>query len=223
MRNAEGYQPSCVIAGAGRRLGLALAKRFAREGFVAYMLLRHPERIGALRADERARRQSIVAMQCDVGDPESVVAALQEIHERQGGCDVLIYNAFAPSSGRATDLNPETMLSDFRVNVAGALSFVRLTIAEMRETGGALLFSGCGLGQTPDADRASLSVGKAALRAFVECLADDVEREGVRVGMVTINGTMPTKAKELRVIANLYWDLFALGELSQKRELLYGT
>ncbi|MGZ3522225.1 MAG: hypothetical protein ACXVAG_14735 [Vulcanimicrobiaceae bacterium] len=44
----------------------------------------------------------------------------------------------------------------------------------------------------------SLSVSKAALRALVDCVADDIEHDGIRVGMVTIDGTMPTHEFELK-------------------------
>jgi NAD(P)-dependent dehydrogenase (short-subunit alcohol dehydrogenase family) len=217
----ESYEPTCVIAGAGPRLGLAIAERYASEGFAAYMLLRRPARIASRVSKLCADRMHVVPMECDVGSARSVASVLREIRSRQGGCDVLVYNAFAPSSGRASILEPATLQADFRVNVSAALSFVRLTVAEMRTRGGAMLFSGCGLARTPAADQTSLSVGKAALRAFVECLADDVEKAGVHVGMVTVNGSMPTSVMELRAIADLYWASFAFGGPRHGLELVY--
>jgi len=82
-------------------------------------------------------------------------------------------------------------------------------------------FSGCGLAQKPAKEQTSLSVGKAALRALVDCVADETEHDGIRVGMVTIDGTMPTHELELKRIAELYWQLFTMSERSRKRELLF--
>jgi NAD(P)-dependent dehydrogenase (short-subunit alcohol dehydrogenase family) len=221
LQNGELREPTCVIAGAGPRLGLAIAERYAREGFAAYLLSRHPARVAFGVSKLRAGLLHVVSMTCDVERTESVEAVLREIRGRQGGCDVLIYNASAPSSGRASMLDPETLLADFRVNVTAALSFVRLMVDELRERRGAMLFSGCGLARSPSAELSSLSVGKAALRAFVECLAEDMQSDGIRVGMVTINGKMPTRLTELRAIADLYWASLALDGRQGGFELIY--
>jgi NAD(P)-dependent dehydrogenase (short-subunit alcohol dehydrogenase family) len=93
----------------------------------------------------------------------------------------------------------------------------------MRTTKGAILFSGCGLAQAPSADRTALSVSKAALRAFVDCLAEEVEPLGIRVGIVTINGTIPDDRAVLAEIAELYWQLFVLGSRDCKRELHFNV
>jgi NAD(P)-dependent dehydrogenase (short-subunit alcohol dehydrogenase family) len=202
-------------------LGLAVAERYAREGFAAYMLSRNPTRLASHFSKLRGGSLQVEAMICDVGTPGSAEAALREIRSRQGGCDVLVYNAFVPSAGRASLLDPEVLQADIRVNVTAALLFVRLTVQEMREHGGAMLFSGCGLAQNPVAQLTSLSVGKAALRAFVECLAEDVEPDGIRVGMVTVNGPMPTRTAELRAIADLYWASFAFDRGQCGLEMIY--
>jgi hypothetical protein len=128
LRNGALREPTCVIAGAGPRLGLAIAERYASEGFAAYLLSRHPARVAFGVSKLRADLLHVVSMACDVERTESVEAALREIRSRQGGCDVLIYNASAPSSGRASMLDPETLLADFRVNVTAALSFVRSSV-----------------------------------------------------------------------------------------------
>jgi NAD(P)-dependent dehydrogenase (short-subunit alcohol dehydrogenase family) len=220
-RNA-GYQPTCVVAGAGPGLGLAIAERYASEGFLAYVLLRRPERLVSGIAALRERGLDIVSLACDVASVASVEGALRRIRRHSGRCDVLIYNAFAAASGHASALKPETIVSEFRTNVAGALAFVNATVDEMRSrSNGAIFFSGCGLAQKPSKEFTSLSVGKAALRALVDCVADETERDGIRVGMVTIDGTMPTHELELKRIAELYWELFTMSERSRKRELLF--
>ncbi len=218
---APGYQPTCVIAGAGAGLGLAIAERYAREGFAAYPLSRRPERLIARISVLSASELRIVPLECDVSSTTSIKAALRSIRQKAGGCDVLIYNAYAASAGRASALEPETILSEFRVNVAGALSFVKLTVDEMRARGGTILFSGCGLARSPASERTSLSVSKEALRALVDCLADEVERDGVRVGMVTIDGAMPTLTGQLEQVAELYWQYFASSACHRKRELRF--
>lgn len=196
FRADGGYQPTCVVAGAGPGLGLAIAERYASEVFLSYVLLRRPLRVAPMVQALRTHGLDVVSMTYDVSSVPSVQRALRAIKRHSGRCDVLIYNAYAPSFGRGS----------FRANVAGALAFVNGTVQEMRErNNGALLFSGCGV----------------ALRALVHCVADDVEAHGIRVGMVTIDGIMPTQAHELRQIAELYWEFFATDACGGNREVRF--
>ena len=159
-------RPTCIIVGAGPRLGLAIAERYAREGFSSYMLLRNPQRLERQIAWARARNLSVIPVVCDVSSSKSVQRTVDYIKESTPSCDVLIYNAFAPSAGPVSQLDTEGLLSEFHVNVAGALSFVKLFSDDMRtRSSGTIVFSGCGLAHAPSAAWSSLSVTKAALRA----------------------------------------------------------
>ncbi len=216
---------TCVIAGGGPGLGLAVAERYAREGFTAYVLLRNPERLASRIVALQAQNLQIVAVQCDVGSSQSVTDALRSVGAASGGrYDVLVYNAFAGTSVRASNIRPETVLSEFGINVAGALAFVNVMVSTMRaKRAGAMIFSGCGLAQEPSPQAASLSIGKAALRALVDCLAKDLNRDGIRVGMVTVIGMMPRHTAELAKIAELYWQLFAMSDRQYKQEVQFWT
>jgi NAD(P)-dependent dehydrogenase (short-subunit alcohol dehydrogenase family) len=217
-------RPTCIIVGAGPRLGLAIAERYAREGFSAYMLLRNPQRLERQIAWARARNLSVIPLVCDVSCSTSVKRTVDYIKERTPNCDVLIYNAFAPSAGPVSSLDAECLLSEFRVNVAGALSFVKLFSDDMRtRSSGTILFSGCGLAYAPSAAWSSLSVSKAALRALVDCVAEEAQADGVRVGMVTINGMIPSSAAALKMIADLYWQLFVRSDQDHQRELWFNN
>lgn len=120
----EGYTPTCVVAGAGPGLGLAIAERYACEGFLSFILSRRPQRLVAAIARLRARGLALIPLTCDVSSVPSVEEALRKIKEKAGRCDVLIYNG---------------------TNVAGALAFISGTVGEMRNRkNGAMLFSGCG-------------------------------------------------------------------------------
>ena len=215
-----GFKPICVIAGAGPGLGAAIAERYSSEGFISYMLSRRPKRVAGAVAPLLARGLSVVPLKCDVRSAASVGNAIDFIGRTGGGCDVVVFNAFVDSAKRAMSLGSEQLLSDFRVNVASALSLVRLAVRHMRLKGtGTILFSGCGLAHAPSARKTSLSVSKAGLRALVDCLAEELEPRGVRVGMVTIEGAVPVGAARLASIADLYWHLFVDGRNVSKREV----
>jgi meso-butanediol dehydrogenase / (S,S)-butanediol dehydrogenase / diacetyl reductase len=217
----NGYQPACVIAGAGADLGLAIAERYADQGFRAYVLLPRPTRLGKSLARIRDRGLEIASISCDVSKAASVEEALRRVHELAGRCDVVIYHALAPGHDRTSSLQPKTAIAEFVTGVAGALAFVNATVDEMRSrSNGAMLFSIC-LCKSRDSAARHPSIVEAALRALVASMAGDVEPDGIRVGMLTIEGAMPTRPFELRQLAELYWQLFATSESARNRELLF--
>jgi len=211
----NGYQPACVIAGAGADLGLAIAERYADHGFRAFVLLPRPSQLGKSLAPMRNRGLEIASMSCDVSKPASVEKALRRVHDLAGRCDVVIYNALAPPHDRTSSLLPKTAIAEFRTGVAGALAFVNATVAEMRSRcNGALLFSICLCKRQGSAPQYP-GIVEAALRALVASMACDVEADGIRVGMLTIDGEMPTRPFELRQLAESYWQLFTTSESSR--------
>ena len=79
-----------AITGAGDGLGRALARRLAGDGDTIILLGRTKSKIDAVAAE---LGEPHFAVQCDVGDPESVRAAFAEVAKRHAKIDVLINNA----------------------------------------------------------------------------------------------------------------------------------
>lgn len=209
----QGRQPACVIAGAGPQLGLAIATRFAAEGFSAYALSRSPDRLRARIASLQASGLEIQPFYCDVTDPESVDIVLHRVGQRHGHCDVLIYNAFAASAKSALELDADALIDDLRVNVAGALTFVRKTIVGMQAAaGGTILFTGCSESTVVSSNSPSSAIGKACLHALASYLVRELKPVGIRVGVVSVGPAIRTKSNYVRLAAQRYWDMFVTGE-----------
>lgn len=220
----DGSIPTCVIAGAGVGLGVAVAERYAREGFAVYTLSRSPDLLADPVSRLRSRGLNVAAIECLIGDAESVECAMRKVEGDSGSCDVLVYNAFVEEARPATTRARQRILDDLALNVAGVLSFVNLVIEAMRANGrGALVFSAYGSAEYTGAGSTFLSVGRAAVLALVDRLAEELERVGIRVGMVTIDGALPSSKAELDSLAQLYWDLFFVADCEYERERRFRT
>jgi NADP-dependent 3-hydroxy acid dehydrogenase YdfG len=79
-----------VITGASSGIGEATARALAAGGYRVALLARRAERIHAL-ADELGG--GAIAVEADVTDRDSLVAAAQRVEDELGGADVLINNA----------------------------------------------------------------------------------------------------------------------------------
>jgi hypothetical protein len=127
----------------------------------------------------------VVALECEIGESDDVDREVRVIEADSGTCDVLVYNALV-EDGHGVD-----------VDVESASASVNPIVKAMQvKGGGAVLFS------TYECPEASV------LRAFARGLAGEAEAFGMRVGIVTIEGALPTSRKKLTSIADLYWKLF---------------
>ena len=79
-----------VITGASSGIGEAIARVLVAEGYRVALLGRRIERIAAL-ADELGN--GTIAIQADVTDRNSIVAAAKRVQQELGGADILINNA----------------------------------------------------------------------------------------------------------------------------------
>jgi short-subunit dehydrogenase len=182
-------QPVCAIAGMGRGVSLAIARRFGGEGFRIAMLARRAEKLAEFERELGGTGISARGYAVDLGVEAQVRGAFQRIEGELGRPRVLVYNASSGHAGRPTSLSERSLVADFRVNAVAPLWCVQEVLDGMMEAGrGTILFTGGGLALAPQADVASLSIGKAAIRSLTFSLAAELEPAGIHVATVTICG-----------------------------------
>ena len=199
--------PLAVILGVGPLLGLSIAQRFAREGFRTVLVGLD----GAFLAAQTALLPGSQGIVCDLGEPGVVAPLFQQIRAEQGDAQVLLYNASSGTRGPASGLDPEALSRDLRVNALAPLEAAREVLPAMRRAGqGTLLFTGGGLALKPQAEMASGSMGKAALRQLALCLAEELAPEGLNVATVTVAGYIQRNAPfNPGRIAECFWELYS--------------
>lgn len=197
--------PLAVILGVGPLIGLAVTQRFARESFRTVLVGLD----AAFLEEQTARLPGSHGMVCDLGERDAVIPLFRQVRAEHGDAQVLIYHASAGARGAASSLEPEQLHRDLRVNAIAPLAAVREVLPAMREAGqGTLLFTGGGLALNPQADMASASMGKAALRQLALCLAAELAPEGIHAATVTVAGFVQRDTLfNPDVIADCYWDL----------------
>ena len=180
----------CLIIGAGPGIGQAVAYAFAHEGYDIGMIARNPDKLAnACILIAKKTGRVVRAYAGDSADESSLKAAIGRVRRGLGEIEVLVYNAAAAALGKPTTLEQEQLVSEFRVNVGGALVAVREVAKAMKKAGrGSILFTGGASAYEPVAEYASLSLGKSALRSLTYTLAQELGRDGIHVAMVTVHG-----------------------------------
>lgn len=82
-----------IVTGGGTGIGRATARELARTGAGVAICGRRPGPLEAVRSELEAAGRDVLAMPCDVREPDQVEGFLDAIGERFGSVDVLVNNA----------------------------------------------------------------------------------------------------------------------------------
>jgi 3-oxoacyl-[acyl-carrier protein] reductase len=175
-----------LITGAGRGLGAAVARAFAREG--ARVVINYRNSKEAAEALAASLGAGAVAMQADVTDKDAVAALVAAT----GPITTVVHNALADYSfngdARATveRLSPEEMIAQHNTAVLGALNVVQATVPGMEAAGfGRIMTVGTNLVQNPVVPYHDYTSAKAALLGLTRTFAAELGPKGITVNMVS--------------------------------------
>ncbi|MFF4502807.1 SDR family NAD(P)-dependent oxidoreductase [Streptomyces sp. NPDC001401] len=210
-----------VIIGAGPGIGLAVARRFAREGLPVALVARSKETVESAAETVRSLGVPALPLTADSGDEAALRAALDTAAEEFGVPDVLVYNAAVIRPDSVGELSLRDHLDTYAVNVLGALTAAAHTAPAMAARGsGTFLVTG-GMPE-PKPAYVSLSLGKAGLRSLVSLLDLEYGPSGVHVATITVTGPVsPGTDWDPEDIADHYWRLHTQPRARWEREVLH--
>jgi len=211
---------TAVIAGVGPGLGASLANRFAAEGCQLGLFARS-EYAEDLAAEIREGTPGdAVGVRADIADRDAVREGFAAVREAFGPVDVLVNHASdAPWAG--VDIDPADFERSLQVGPVGSLNCTQAALADMRERGGTVLFTGATSAVRGREGALGFSAAKFALRGMAQSLARELGPEGIRVAHVVIDGQIATPAARQRRdeadlldpddLADTYWQLLEGG------------
>jgi NADP-dependent 3-hydroxy acid dehydrogenase YdfG len=200
---------SLVIVGAGPNLGLAVARRFGREGFSVGLISRTQPTLDDLVAQLEAERITAAGAAADIRDAQALAEAIEGLARRLGAVEVLEYSPLPAREFMKPIL--ETTVEDVRgpleFSVLGAVAATRTVLGPMREAGrGTLLFTTGGAAINPYPLRAGVGISFAGEVAYARMLHDELAEQGIHVAHTAIGGQIaPGGDHEPAEIADLLW------------------
>jgi len=199
---------TAVIVGVGPGLGAALVRAFANAGHPVAMLDRDKSRLDADAAELASAGRDVRGYVTDAADPSNLRAALHSAITELGAPDVLVYHVGAVRKDSAIGGDDQDWADGTAVRVLGARIAANVVLPELRNGRGSLLFTGGGFALHPVKEYASLSVGKAALRSYVQVLHDQLAGTDVHATIVTITKGIGSEPRfDPAALARTYLDL----------------
>jgi 3-oxoacyl-[acyl-carrier protein] reductase len=171
----------CVVTGASRGIGRAVAGRLHGEGATVVGFGRDREAGEAWENTfERAR-----FLRVDVAHREEVDAAIRRIGEELGGIDHLVCNAGINRDGLALRMPPEAWQRVLDVNLNGTYYCIRASLRLlMRSPAGSVVAVSSVVGETGNVGQSNYAASKAGVNALCRSVAKEVAGRNVRVNVV---------------------------------------
>ena len=177
-----------VITGASSGIGEATARALAADGHRLALLARRVERIQALAGE---LGDGAIAIEADVTDRDSIVAAAERVNSELGGADILVNNAgvmlLAPFSSDQRAEHRQMV----EVNLLGAMTATEVFLDQLRSGGGDLVNISSVAGRTARAGNAAYAATKWGINGWSEALRQELQPE-IRV-MVIEPGAVATE------------------------------
>jgi NAD(P)-dependent dehydrogenase (short-subunit alcohol dehydrogenase family) len=170
---------SALITGAATGIGEALAVRLQREGWLVFAAYRNSR-------PDRARwfdAENVMAVPCDVTQPDQVAAAANTIGERTGGrLDLLVNNAgYSPHEGVIEAADMAEYRRAFEVNFWGPIHVVQAMMPLLRACQGRIVNSTSSSVYLTIPMYSAYPSSKAALKTLTQHLRIELAPFGVEV------------------------------------------
>jgi NADP-dependent 3-hydroxy acid dehydrogenase YdfG len=166
-----------VITGASSGIGEATARALAADGYRVALLARRSDRIHAL-ADELG--DGAIAIEADVTDRDSLLAAARRVKDELGGADVLVNNAGLMLLAPFSSEQREEQRRMVEVNLLGAMTATEVFLDQLRDGGGDLVNISSVAGRTARPGNAAYAATKWGLNGWSESLRQELQPD-VRV------------------------------------------
>src|SRR5579863_9865804 len=192
MKNLQGKV--ALVTGASKGIGAEVARELARRG-AAVAVNYSGSKAGADKvvADIEAAGGKAVAVQANVGDPDSIGPLVKTVVKELGPIDILVNNAGIYEFGPLDQITPEHFHKQFNVNVLGLLLVTKEAVAHFNPAGGSIINISSvvkdGVGGA-----SVYSATKGAVDTITASLAQELGPRRIRVnslnpGMIETEGT----------------------------------
>lgn len=170
-----------LITGAGRGLGVDIAKAALAAGHSVVATGRDPAKVAAAIGPHDA----LLALKLDVTRPEDAQAAIETAVARFGRVDVLVNNAGNFYAGFFEELSPEQVRSQVETLLFGPMNVTRAVLPLMRkERAGLVLTISSTAGIAGGMFCTAYAAAKFGVEGWMESLAPEVASFGIKTMLV---------------------------------------
>lgn len=177
----------CLVTGASRGIGRAVAERFAEEGAIVYANARAEGCLTSWAETVSANAEGcIVPIYFDLTRPEEIKRAAMHLKKEQGRVDVLVNNAGVVTNEVLGMISRDRTRDMFEVNVLGLLDLTQLIVSRfmVRQKSGSVINMASLVGLEGSKGQIAYSASKGAVIAMTKSMAKELAPHNIRVNAI---------------------------------------
>jgi NAD(P)-dependent dehydrogenase (short-subunit alcohol dehydrogenase family) len=183
-----------LVIGAGDATGGTIARRFAREGYVACVTRRSADKLQPLLDAIRAEGGEAHGFASDARKEEDVIALVEQIETSIGPIEVLVFNIGANVPCSILD---ETARKYFKIwemaCFSGFLNGREVAKRMVKRSRGTILFTGATASLRGASGFAAFAGAKHGIRALAQSMARELGPLNIHVAHVVVDGSIDTE------------------------------
>lgn len=182
-----------LVIGAGDATGGEIAKRFAREGYIACMTRRNADKLQPLIDEIEQLGGKAYGFASDARKEEQVIELVEQIESSIGAIEVMVFNIGANVPCSILDETARKYFKIWEMACFAAFLTGREVAKRMvtRERG-TIIFTGATAGTRGAAGFAAFAGAKHALRALAQSMARELGPRNIHVAHVVVDGAIDT-------------------------------
>jgi len=185
---------SVLVVGAGDATGGAIARRFAREGFVACVTRRTEDKLAPLLERIRSDGGEAHGFGSDARKEEDVVELVARIERDIAPIEVAVFNIGANVRFDITETTERVYRKVWEMGALAGFLMGREVAKAMTPRGhGTIIFTGATASVRGSAGFSAFSGAKHALRALAQSMARELGPKGIHVAHIVIDGAIDTE------------------------------
>ena len=175
----------CIVTGAGRGIGRAIARLAAGEGCRTMLASRSAEQLAAVQAEIAARGGQASWLRTDLSSQEDITALVRQTLDRFGAIDFLVNNAGWGIKAKIAKARVQDWEQTLRVNLLAPMILSQLVLpALMARQGGAVVNIASISGRAGQGGAAAYAASKAGLIGFTQSLFEEVREHQIKVAAI---------------------------------------
>ncbi|MEW6089882.1 MAG: SDR family oxidoreductase [Pseudomonadota bacterium] len=184
---------AAIIIGAGDATGGAVARRFAKGGYVACVTRRNAEKLDPLLASISAAGGEARGFGSDARDEAQVIELFSTVEREAGPVEVLVFNIGANVNFPIAEMTERVYRKVWEMAALAGFLTGREAARVMTPRGrGTIIFTGATASLRGGPGFAAFAGAKFALRALAQSMARELGPKGIHVAHPIIDGAIDT-------------------------------